>query len=177
MIVNRRGTSYAGRFRPGTYPMTVSATLTLRRLGYRLAYRALQVFWFVTRPSKAGVKCVVTDHDRVLLVRHTYGRRSWDLPGGSIKRNESPLSAARREMGEELGLDDADWAAIGEVEGRVDRRRDTIYCFRAELSQPTLELDHGELAVAQWFTRAEMPADLGPYVGRIMAQAPVQASD
>jgi 8-oxo-dGTP pyrophosphatase MutT (NUDIX family) len=152
--------------------MTVSVPLTLRRLGYRLAYRVLQVFWFLTRPAKRGVKCVVTDGDRVLLVRHTYGRRSWDVPGGSIKRRESPLSAARREMGEELGLGTADWAEIGELHGRVDHRHDTIHCFRVELSAPALTIDPAELAAAGWFTRDELPDDLGPYVGEIIARAP-----
>ena len=152
--------------------MTVSVPLTLRRLGYRLAYRGLQVFWFLARPTKRGVKCVVTDRDRVLLVRHTYGRRSWDIPGGSIKRRESPLSAARREMSEELGLDGAEWTEIGELRGRVDHRHDTIHCFRVELSAPTLTIDPGELAAARWFSRDELPADLGPYVGEIITRAP-----
>jgi 8-oxo-dGTP diphosphatase len=152
--------------------MDVSAMVTLRRLGYRLAFRLLQAFWFITRPHKRGVKCLVTDRDLVLLVRHTYGRRSWDLPGGSIKRQESPLAAARREMNEELGLDGAPWAEFAEVKGRVDHRRDTIHCFRVELSAPALTLDRGELAAAQWFPRGKLPEDVGPYVGEIMARAP-----
>ena len=132
----------------------------------------LQVFWFVARPTKHGVKCVVTDHDRVLLVRHTYGSRAWDLPGGSIKRRESPRSAARREMTEELGLDGADWSDIGELQGRVDHRRDTIHCFRVELSEPTLRIDQVELAAAGWFDRNQLPAEVGPYVDEIMERAP-----
>jgi 8-oxo-dGTP pyrophosphatase MutT (NUDIX family) len=150
----------------------VSPSLTLRRLGYRFAYRVLQVFWFVARPEKHGVKCLVTDRDRVLLVRHTYGSRAWDIPGGSIKRRESPLSAARREMSEELGLDGADWGAIGELQGSVDHRRDTIHCFRAELSEPELTIDLGELAAVEWFARGELPQDLAPYVGAVLARAP-----
>jgi 8-oxo-dGTP pyrophosphatase MutT (NUDIX family) len=157
--------------------MGVSATLTLRRLGYRIAYRVLQVFWFVTRPTKRGVKCVVTDRDRVLLVRHTYGRRSWDFPGGSMKRRESPVAAARREMTEELGLDDADWTPIGELHGRLDRRHDTIHCFRVELCEPDLRLDLGELATARWFARDALPDDLGPYVDEIIAWAPEISGD
>jgi 8-oxo-dGTP pyrophosphatase MutT (NUDIX family) len=152
--------------------MTVPVTLRIRRVGYRLAFRGLQVFWFVTRPHKEGVKCLVTDRDRVLLVRHTYGRRSWDVPGGSIKRRESPLGAARREMSEELGLDGTQWSEIGQVRGRLDHRRDIIHCFRAELSAPHLTLDHGELETARWFTRADLPTDLAPYVDEIVASAP-----
>jgi 8-oxo-dGTP pyrophosphatase MutT (NUDIX family) len=152
--------------------VAVSATLTLRRLGYRLAYRVLQVFWFIARPDVEGVKCLVTDRDRVLLVRHTYGRRSWDLPGGTIKRRESPLSAARREMSEELGIDDVPWADIGRLSGRHDHRRDTIHCFRAELQEPAIVLDEGELEVARWFARGDLPADIAPYVATIVAAAP-----
>jgi 8-oxo-dGTP pyrophosphatase MutT (NUDIX family) len=155
--------------------MAVTAILMLRRLAYRLAYRVLQVQWFLMRPHKQGVKCLVTDRDRVLLVRHTYGHRAWDLPGGSIKRRESPLTAARREMIEELGLDGAQWAPFGELHGTVDHRRDTIHCFRAEVQQPQLRLDHGELEVARWFPRAELPEDVGPYVGAIIARVPASA--
>jgi 8-oxo-dGTP diphosphatase len=149
----------------------VPVTLTLRRLGYRLAYRLLQVFWFIARPHKRGVKCLVTCHDRVLLVRHTYGSHAWDVPGGAMKRGEAPLSAARREMEEELGLDAVEWASIGELQGSVDHRRDTIHCFHAELCEPTLRIDRGELAAATWFARSALPADLAPYARAVIARA------
>jgi 8-oxo-dGTP diphosphatase len=74
----------------------VQLPVIVRRVIYRSGYRVLQLFWLVTRPTKSGVKCVLVERDRVLLVRHTYGRRSWDLPGGALKRGEPPLSGARR---------------------------------------------------------------------------------
>ncbi len=147
-------------------------SLLLRRSGYRVAYRVLQVFWFVARPRKEGVKCLLTCRDRVLLVRHTYGNRAWDIPGGALKRNEPPLSGAQREMGEELGLGGADWTSIGEIRGRVNRRRDVIHCFRAELCEPELTVDRVELAAVDWFARSALPDDLAPYVGSVIARAP-----
>jgi len=39
---------------------------------------------------------------RVLLVRPTY-KPGWEIPGGSVEPDESPLAAARREIMEELG--------------------------------------------------------------------------
>ncbi len=146
--------------------------MTIRRLGYRLAYRVLQFVWWFTRPQALGVKCLLTDRDRILLVRHTYGSRAWDLPGGRLKRGESPLHAARREMGEELGLGWADWTSLGEMRGRVALRHDTIYIYRAELADPPLTLDRGELEVAAWFERTRLPAELGPYAAPIIAHAP-----
>jgi 8-oxo-dGTP diphosphatase len=40
----------------------------------------------------------------VLLVR-ARNRRRWQLPGGGLKRDETPREAARREVDEETGLD------------------------------------------------------------------------
>jgi ADP-ribose pyrophosphatase YjhB (NUDIX family) len=151
--------------------------VALRRLGYRFAYASLRVYWFARRPPVSGVKCVLTDRDRVLLVRHTYGPAEWLLPGGAIKRRERPLSAVRREMREELGIDIEHWRALGEVTGRMHHRRDTLHCFQAELHDPVLTIDRGELAAAGWFSRRELPPDLGRYVHPILARAGTTGDD
>ena len=53
-----------------------------------------------------GAACAVFDPDgRVLLVRHTYGARNWELPGGGSQPGEDPRATARRELLEETGLD------------------------------------------------------------------------
>ena len=53
-----------------------------------------------------GAACAVFDPDgRVLLVRHTYDARNWELPGGGSQPGEDPRATARRELLEETGLD------------------------------------------------------------------------
>jgi 8-oxo-dGTP pyrophosphatase MutT (NUDIX family) len=53
-----------------------------------------------------GAACAVLDPDgRVLLVRHTYGARNWELPGGGSIEGEDPRATAQRELLEETGLD------------------------------------------------------------------------
>ena len=113
----------------------------------------------------------MTDRDRVLLVRHSYGPRHWELPGGAIKRDEPPSSAARREMREELGVDVVDWMALGEMPARLHGRRGTLHCFKASLAAVRIAPDRGELAAAAWFAPAELPPDLGPYVASIIDRA------
>lgn len=55
-----------------------------------------------------GAACVMfDDHGRVLLVRHTYGRHNWELPGGGSVPGEAPDATARRELLEETGLESA----------------------------------------------------------------------
>jgi 8-oxo-dGTP pyrophosphatase MutT (NUDIX family) len=131
----------------------------------------LRAWWFVRRPRQQGVKCVLTDGDNVLLVRHTYGRSAWDLPGGGMKRDERPLDTARREIEEELGVRLEDWRDIGALGDREYHRRDTIYCFAAELNGEPLRVDRGELDTVEWFPRRSLPRDLGRYVRRIVAMA------
>jgi 8-oxo-dGTP diphosphatase len=145
--------------------------IPVRRLVYRCAYTALRGYWLVRRPHVLGVKCILTRADQVLLVRHTYGDREWDFPGGSVKRHEPPLNAARREMHEELGVRIDDWVALGPVAGSAHHRRDEMHCFQAELRDGQIEINRGELAAAAWFARDQLPDDVGRYVRRILARA------
>jgi 8-oxo-dGTP pyrophosphatase MutT (NUDIX family) len=142
----------------------------LRRLGYRVAYRGLRVYWFFRRPQLHGVKCVLTGREEVLLVRHTYGPRVWELPGGAIKRGEPPVSAARREIAEELGVSIDDWRPLGAVAVTGENRTDHVDCFQAEARGRELTLDRGEIDDAAWFPLAGLPSDLGRYAQRILAQ-------
>jgi 8-oxo-dGTP pyrophosphatase MutT (NUDIX family) len=147
------------------------STVPLRRLGYRLAFRMLQLRWIVQRSVTVGVKCLITDGERVLLVRHSYGPRTWDLPGGRSRRGEDPLATARREMEEELGLGDADWELHGELRGRSYRRRDQIHLVRATVSSPALRVDPVEIEAAAWFERDRLPLCVSPFVGPVLAGA------
>ena len=141
-----------------------------RRSAIRVAYAGLRTYWFVFRPRIVGVKCVLTDGDDVLLVRHTYGSRAWDLPGGTVRRREAPRDAARREMQEELGRRIDDWHELGELFVRTNHHDDNLHLFLARVNDRRLELDLGELAEAGWFPRDALPADLGRYVRPIVAR-------
>jgi len=55
--------------------------------------------------QRVGAAAIITDGEgRVLLVRHTYGRKNWELPGGRVEQGESPMDGAVREVQEESGL-------------------------------------------------------------------------
>jgi 8-oxo-dGTP pyrophosphatase MutT (NUDIX family) len=143
----------------------------VRRVGYRVAYWLLRVYWFLLRPRVSGVKCLLTDGDLVLLVRHTYGDRRWDLPGGTMRRREQPIAAARREIAEELGIEVDEWESLGELSSYVYFRHDRLYCFQAELRDPELTLDLGELSVARWFPRDQLPDKPARFVQPVLARA------
>jgi ADP-ribose pyrophosphatase YjhB (NUDIX family) len=55
--------------------------------------------------KEVSVMAWIEDPDhRVLFVRQASGMRLWTLPGGKVKRGESLLNAARREVYEEAGV-------------------------------------------------------------------------
>lgn len=56
-----------------------------------------------TKRMAAGV--LISDWDgRVLLVQPAY-KPTWEIPGGVVEAGEAPRAAARREVGEELGIE------------------------------------------------------------------------
>ncbi len=46
----------------------------------------------------------VNVNGKILLVKHNYGAKNWHLPGGEVKKGESPKKAALRELEEETGF-------------------------------------------------------------------------
>jgi 8-oxo-dGTP diphosphatase len=55
--------------------------------------------------KKLGASVVIfNDSGHVLLVKHTYGRLNWELPGGNAESDESIIDTALREVHEETGL-------------------------------------------------------------------------
>jgi 8-oxo-dGTP pyrophosphatase MutT (NUDIX family) len=156
-----------------SYAAFVRLPIPLRRLAYRSAYALLFAYRFTVRPRLTGVKCVLTDGDLVLLVRHTYGPREWDLPGGGIKRRERPATAAQREMHEELGIRIEGLRNTGEVLARLHNSPVTVHCFRAELRTPAVAIDRGEIAAARWFPRRGLPPNLGRLVRPVLSRSGV----
>jgi 8-oxo-dGTP pyrophosphatase MutT (NUDIX family) len=145
-------------------------SVQVRRAAIRLAYAGLRTYWFVARPRLVGVKCVLIDGEDVLLVRHTYGNRGWDFPGGTVRRREVPREAAKREMQEELGRRIEDWTPLGELFVNTDHHDDNLHLFLARVEDRALDLNLTELAEADWFPRDALPADLARYVRAILVR-------
>jgi ADP-ribose pyrophosphatase YjhB (NUDIX family) len=142
----------------------------LRRQGYRLAYELLRGYSLLRHPSLTGVKCVLCDGERVLLVRHTYGPPGWGLPGGILRRGEDPVATARRELLEELGVGVGELRALGQVEVEIDGRHDLVHCFQAEVRSPALAPDGAEIEEARWYEHGRLPDRLSPYTREILSR-------
>lgn len=72
----------------------------------RTAHKALTPFLklYMTEKHVRVRVLIVNEEKEVLLVRNWLGHQMWTLPGGGIKRGETPAEAATREVHEETGL-------------------------------------------------------------------------
>jgi ADP-ribose pyrophosphatase YjhB (NUDIX family) len=139
------------------------------RLGYRLAAVAARSWWSVFGSHNVGAQCVLTHDGAVLLVRHTYGdRRSWEFPGGFVRRREQPRAAAGRELVEELGIDPPELEALGSIVHEHGRRRDIAHYFHAEVADRRVWPDEVELAEVGWFRADLLPRRLGDDVAEVL---------
>ncbi len=134
-----------------------------------MAYLGLRIWSLTVRPSITGVKCILTNGDRILLVRHTYGPPKWDLPGGTARRGEPPAETARREMSEELGVKLDGLVEIGTFSARIDRRNDIVHCFHAEIADQELTIDLGEIEQVGWFSLDHLPPNAGRHARTMVA--------
>ena len=61
----------------------------------------------MTAEPRIRVSVLLRWSDRILLCRHEKpGREYWLLPGGGVESGESLVDALRRELREEVGIDD-----------------------------------------------------------------------
>jgi 8-oxo-dGTP pyrophosphatase MutT (NUDIX family) len=143
-----------------------------------LALRTLRLYWRITKPVTFGARAIVLGPDgRVVLVKHTYDRY-WYLPGGASKKGEAPEAAVRREVKEEIGIDDiAIERKLGTYVSTQEGKRDTIDVFVVRASAIG-RVPRYEIAAAEWFAPDALPPDISPATRRrvleFLGKAPVE---
>ncbi len=125
-----------------------------------LLYRVYSLQWILKRPVTLGVRALLVREGRVLLVRHWY-QNDWFLPGGGVKRKETPEQAARRECREETGAEVGDLALFGIYTQYVEHKNDHIVVFIGEDFRIVGEKDF-EIEAVDFFKLDALPPDMNP---------------
>lgn len=102
-----------------------------------------------------GVRVLMIQDDKVLLIRHTY-LKGWFMPGGGLNRNESLEQAARREAKEETGADLGEVNLLGIFTSDKDWKTDHTVVFLCKDFQITSKHD-AEIAEMKFFSLNDFP--------------------
>ena len=125
---------------------------------YSLLYTLIRLYWRILRPITLGVRLVLVQDGKVLLVRHTY-QSGWFLPGGGVKRNETTEEAARREAREEVGAELGALRLLGIYTNFFDYKSDHVAVFACEDFTLSVKTD-GEIEAWQFFPLDDLPDNL-----------------
>ena len=141
-----------------------------RRLPVRARRRVVRS---IAPAYTVGSVCVIERADgAVLLVRLSY-RNSWGLPGGLLKRGETPAAAALREVEEEVTLEVELVGDPAVVVDAASQRVDVI--FRGRLPAGVDPMDaraaSPEIVEIGWFPWDDLPDLQFETSGALMALA------
>lgn len=103
----------------------------------------------VSVKDRATVLC--RRRDKILLVTRRWSR--WALPGGTIRRTESPHDAARRELAEETTVTVEALTYLFQFRG-LGRRH---HIFLVDLPEHFAPAASNEIAGCEWFRPDEVP--------------------
>jgi len=110
-----------------------------------------------------GVRVIVVDERRVLLVSHWYAPWAWTLPGGGVNKNEKPEDAAMREVEEETGLKvNTLGGEIGRYYGRWGRGDQIAVYYTGDFSGSLALKPNFEIMARSWFDIDSLPEELSP---------------
>jgi 8-oxo-dGTP pyrophosphatase MutT (NUDIX family) len=115
----------------------------------------------IFRPIRLGVRMILVQDGKVLMVRHTY-MRGWHFPGGAMNRGETPLEAAAREAREEAGVELLEAPAlVGIYSSFGTGKSDHVAVYICRNFRLAHASDRWEIAEIKLFALDEVPPQLG----------------
>ena len=100
------------------------------------------------------------DKEHLILIRqYRYGadRVLWEVPAGTLKKREIPLSCARRELQEEIGYRAQSWKKLGSCYASPGFNTEIMHCFLAQgLRKTKTGLEPDEILEPKVFSLSEV---------------------
>jgi len=119
-----------------------------------------------------GISVIVPllDRDHVILIRqYRYGadRMLWEIPAGTMRKGESPIACAKREIEEEIGFTASRWKKFGACYASPGYNTEVINCFLASgLKKTKKNLEADEVLEEKIFSveKVEKMIDAGKII-------------
>ena len=127
-----------------------------------------RIYWFIFRPKTRGVKCLIKNEDKFLLVKLNYAHHKWTFPGGGVGKKESFIDAAEREAKEETGIDVSGLAYVGFYKTNKEYKEDIVEIYVGDSGTISVKIDPIEIEKAEWFGRSNFPENRSLAVDKIL---------
>jgi 8-oxo-dGTP pyrophosphatase MutT (NUDIX family) len=113
--------------------------------------------------KKIGAAAVILNSEgNVLLVKHTYGKYNWELPGGYSEKDESALETAKRETLEEAGIEVAVEQLTGVYyEPGSDMHHFVFLCTNVNNKLPSPSSK--EISECRYFSTVDLPRPISDF--------------
>ncbi len=110
-----------------------------------------------------GVRVILVDERRILLVSHWYAPWAWTLPGGGVNKGETVEQAAIREIKEEVGFDVNTIAGeIGTYRGTMGEKDKVTVVYTGDFSGSMNLHPNLEIMARSWFDIDALPEEISP---------------
>ena len=129
--------------------------------------------FYLSLPAKrmgAGI-ILINDQNKIIVVKPTY-KPHWEIPGGVVEKDESPLGGAVREVGEELGLtispDRVTFASLDYIAAGGEKTEALMFLFATRVSDELIakiRLDRREVSEFKLIDPSDATAFLGDMLG------------
>ena len=155
-----------------TMPQFKRTYATIGRLSHKVATPFIKL---VMSEKHVRVRVLILNEEKeVLLVRSWFGHQKWTLPGGGIKRLETPIEAAAREVHEETGLRIAQdhLRELGVFTHDAGKYAYTVACYAGDIAKReprTARHRRLEMLDTAWFSVTNLPKDCSPTVAQALA--------
>jgi len=123
----------------------------------------------IRKPHNQGVKVLLFNGDKVLLVRIGYAHKMGGFPGDAIDTGETAEAAAIRELQEESGIEVSSVTHVMERTWQKDGLV-TVQYFSAKSDKNEIVIDNQEIIDAGWFSLDNLPEGCNPTAKQIITQ-------
>ena len=109
--------------------------------------------------KEAVAALVENDEGQVLMVhvyRYTTDTIEWEIPAGTVEKDESILKAARREVWEESGYESTDHELIYTYYPMNGMSNKVFHIVRCRATGKTGNFDRNEVKAFKWISRQEI---------------------
>jgi mutator protein MutT len=133
----------------------------MKKLLIKTKYKLGKLYWKIIKPITIGVRIIIINDNKVLLVKHSYGGK-WYLPGGKVEKNESLREAIKRELKEELNIDLKEFDLFGAYSNNNEYKNDHIIIYLTKEKVILKKHYNIEIEKVEFFDVKKLPSNVSP---------------